>query len=122
MHRFLKVNLSKCIIAIVFLLSTLLFSCTGADVKPKCWHNAYYQAVVVESELGFPTRIVVGRNRITEGGHAQAQAYVNGRWQWLSLSHRPVIVIEDIKDRDWNRIEKPPEYYTKERVFEMWGR
>ena len=119
--RRLKVSTVYFVIVTPLLLS-LLISCTGVDIKPRCWQNAYYQAVVVESELGLPTRIVVGRNRITEGGHAQAQAYINGRWQWLSLSNRPVVVLEDRKDRAWSEIEKPLEFYTKEKVFEMWGK
>lgn len=119
--RRIKVAPASFVIVTMLLLS-LLISCTGVDIRPRCWQNAYYQAVVVESELGLPTRIAVGRNRITEGGHAQAQAYINGRWQWLSLSSRPVVVIEDRKDRAWSAIEKPPEFYTKEKVFEMWGR
>jgi len=76
----------------------------------------------VESELGLPTRIVVGRNRATEGGHAQAQAYLNGKWQWLSLSHRPTIVIENRKDRAWSKINKSAQVYTKEQVVSMWGK
>ncbi|NQT68218.1 MAG: hypothetical protein HQ552_01410 [Desulfobacteraceae bacterium] len=76
----------------------------------------------MESELGLPTRIVVGRNRATEGGHAQAQAYMDGKWQWLSLSHRPTIVIENRKDRAWSKIKKSEQFYTKEQVVSMWGK
>jgi hypothetical protein len=100
----------------------LLASCASVEVKPRCWQNAYYQAVVVETELGLPTRIVVARNRATEGGHAQAQAYVDGKWQWLSLSQRPTIVIENRKDRAWGKINKPAQFYTKEQVVHMWGK
>jgi len=119
--RRIKVSTAYFFIVTTLLLS-LLISCTGVDIRPRCWQNAYYQAVVVESELGLPTRIAVGRNQIFEGGHAQAQAYINGRWQWLSLSNRPLVMIEDRKDRAWSEIKKPPEFYTKEKVVEMWGK
>ncbi len=119
-NRRIQISIAYLVIAVTVL--PFLISCAGVDVRPKCWQNAYYQAVVVESELGLPTRIVVGRNRITEGGHAQAQAYVNGQWQWLSLSNRPVILIENKKDQAWSRINKAPEFYSKEKVFEMWGK
>jgi hypothetical protein len=114
-----KSNLRTVIIVIVV---CLLASCASVEVKPRCWQNAYYQAVVVETELGLPTRIVVARNRATEGGHAQAQAYVDGKWQWLSLSQRPTIVIENRKDRAWGKINKPAQFYTKEQVVNMWGK
>jgi hypothetical protein len=107
---------------IVIIVACLLVSCASVEVKPRCWQNAYYQAVVVETELNLPTRIVVARNRATEGGHAQAQAYVDGKWRWLSLSHRPTIVIENRKDRAWNKINKPAQFYTKEQVINMWGK
>ena len=109
-------------IIVTTIAACLLVSCVSVDVKPRCWQNAYYQAVVVESELGLPTRIVVARNRATEGGHAQAQAYLDGKWQWLSLSHRPTILIENRKDRAWNKISKPAVFYTKEQVINMWGK
>jgi hypothetical protein len=122
MQGYLKVSITYFIILTILLLLSLLVSCTGVDIRPKSWQNAYYQAVVVESEFGLPTRIAVGRNKITEGSHAQAQAYINGRWQWLSLSRRPVILIENTKDRAWSKIKKPVEYYSKEKVFKMWGK
>ena len=122
MHRPLKAPIVCCIIVVTLLLLSLLVSCASIDVKPRCWQNAYYQAVVVETELGLPTRIVVGRNRATEGGHAQAQAYVNGKWQWLSQSNRPTIVIENRKDRAWSKINKSAQVYTKEQVVSMWGK
>jgi len=100
----------------------LLASCASVGVKARCWQDAYHQAVVVETELGLPTRIVVARNRATEGGHAQAQAYLDGKWQWLSLSHRPTILIENRKDRAWSKINKPAVFYTKEQVINMWGK
>ncbi len=121
MHRHLKAPVTYSIIAAILLL-LLLVSCATVDVKPRCWQNAYYQAVVVETELGLPTRIVIGRNRATEGGHAQAQAFLNGRWQWLSQSNRPTIVIENRKDRAWSKINKPAQFYTKEQVVSIWGK
>ncbi len=121
MHRHLKAPVTYSIIAATLLL-LLLVSCATVNVKPRCWQNAYYQAVVVETELGLPTRIVIGRNRATEGGHAQAQAFLNGRWQWLSQSNRPTIVIENRKDRAWSKINKPAQFYTKEQVVSIWGK
>jgi len=96
----------------------LLVSCASVpvSVQPRCWQMAHHQAMVVETELGLPTRIIVGRNRPDEGGHAQAQAYLDGKWQWLSQSNRPAIVIENRKDRAWSKIHKPTQPYTKEQV------
>jgi len=122
MYRHLKAPVKYCIIVATPLLLSLLVSCASIDVKPRCWQNAYYQAVVVESELGLPTRIIVGRNQATEGGHAQAQVYMNGKWQWLSQSNRPTIVIENRKDRAWSKINKSAQFYTKEQVVSMWGK
>ena len=122
MHRHLKAPVTYSIIVASLLLLSLLVSCASVDVKPRCWQNAYYQAVVVETELGLPTRIVVGRNLSTEGGHAQAQAFLNGKWQWLSQSNRPTIVVENRKDRAWSKIKKSAQFYTKEQVVGMWGK
>lgn len=122
MYSHLKAPVKYFIIVVTLLLLSLLVSCASVDVKPRCWQNAYYQAVVVETELGLPTRIVIGRNRATEGGHAQAQAFLNGRWQWLSQSNRPTIVIENRKDRAWSKINKPAQFYTKEQVVSIWGK
>ncbi len=121
------------LISIVVLL-LLLTSCARRDVtivsfgiKSRYWHNAYYQAVVIESELGLPTRIVIGRNQPTEEGHAQAQAYVDNRWQWISWQwvsqfDRPIVFIDNRKDQAWGKIHKSKQYYTKEQVINLWGR
>jgi len=65
---------------VLILLSVWLQACATA-VEPVCRHKALYQAISFHELTGAPVRIAVGTS--DEGTHAQAQARVNGKWEWL---------------------------------------
>ena len=64
-------------------ISLILFSAGCAhSIYPKCRHNAVLQALVFGEE--YPTRIAYGPSSSGSGkNHAQAQAYIDGKWRWL---------------------------------------
>jgi hypothetical protein len=60
----------------------LLLAGCAQSISPKCRHNAVLQALVFGEE--YPTRIAYGPSSSGSGkNHAQAQAYIDGRWRWL---------------------------------------
>lgn len=106
--------MKKLIIIAIFLLT----GCAHTDIvlKPVCRHNAVYCAVVVEDILDIPTRIAQASSIYPKGyHHAQAQAFYEGRWQWIKLGVTMVIV-NDVKDSGWNAAKSwgPAYYFTKE--------
>lgn len=60
--------------------------------KPVCRHNAVMCALVVGEH--YPVRIMHGPTDTPYWNHAQAQAYIDGQWQWLCLSGGEVFVCE----------------------------
>ncbi|MCP4348796.1 MAG: hypothetical protein GY795_25235 [Desulfobacterales bacterium] len=91
-ERIYSSPVNKRSICFVFLLSVFIFA-SCAPVKtvksiqvPACRHNAVYQAVTFGDQSGSPVRIAVGRSTVDKYiRHAQAQAYVNGRWEYLKM-------------------------------------
>lgn len=76
--------MKKTLIA-ALIATTMLLSCGPKIIgKPVCRHNALFVAMVA-GEV-HPVRIVYGPVVGDEGtGHVQTQAYIDGRWQWLTL-------------------------------------
>jgi hypothetical protein len=75
------------------LLVCLLISCAGTKVIPVCRHKAVYTAISYGDIENKKVRIVVGPSHIIDNKwifHAQAQAYVNGSWEWLVLDYGEV--------------------------------
>jgi hypothetical protein len=64
----------------LILLCVWLQAC-ATTVEPVCRHKAVYQAISFHDITGDPVRIAVGPSDI--GAHAQAQALVDGKWEWL---------------------------------------
>jgi hypothetical protein len=62
-------------------LAVWLQACATTSVEPNCRHMALYQAITFHDLTGAPVRIAIGPS--DEGLHAQAQAKVNGKWEWL---------------------------------------
>ena len=113
------------LVVFIGLILLLIISCTTTPmVKSKCWQKSYFSALVTETEKGYKTRIVYARNRKTGEGHAQAQAFIDGRWQWLTYGFT-YITIADVADKQWsydhfywNKLY----YITKEQALIMWGK
>jgi len=75
---------------IILFIVLLLSSCaTNHTFKPVCRHYALLQAQVVGEY--YPVRIIVGETK--DGGlHAQAQAKIADKWQWLNSDRAWVYV------------------------------
>jgi hypothetical protein len=71
---------SYCLAGALILLSVCLQACATA-VETTCRHRALCQAISFHDLKGVPVRIAIGPS--DEGLHAQAQAKVNGKWEWL---------------------------------------
>ena len=79
----------KCMYLILFGL-ILVSACKPAHV-PLCRHNAVYQAVTFGDQSGYPVRIAVGRSTLSQSKrHAQAQAYISGKWEYLKIYNSSV--------------------------------
>ena len=68
-------------LAAALILSTVWLQACATAVEPVCRHKAVYQAISFHDLTGHPVRIAVGPSDI--GTHAQAQAQVDGKWEWL---------------------------------------
>lgn len=77
--------MNKLLTAALIATTILLASCGPKIIgKPVCRHNALFVAMVA-GEV-HPVRIVYGPVVGDEGtGHVQAQAYIDGKWRWLTL-------------------------------------
>ena len=74
-------HIQKAIIVIILILTSLLSSC-APTMNAKCRHKAIFCASIMRES--YPVRIVTGLN--PQGiRHAQAQARVNDRWEWLVM-------------------------------------
>jgi len=67
------------------ILTALLLVGCGHAFYPKCRHKAVLAGITV-AEYGYPVRIVSGTTK--DGRHAQAQAFIDSRWQWLRVGDR----------------------------------
>ncbi len=63
-------------------LASLLLGC-ATSVQPVCRHDAIYQAMTFSDLTGCPVRIAVGYSTRLNKVHAQAQAFLGGKWTWL---------------------------------------
>ena len=72
------------------IVPVFLMSCT-ASWQPQCRHQALYTAAVLQED--YRVQIVTG---LTPRGqrHAQAQACISGRWEWLSLVNDSITITE----------------------------
>jgi hypothetical protein len=75
----------KKVLLAALIATTMLLSCGPKIIgQPVCRQNALFVAMVA-GEV-HPVRIVYGPVVGDEGnGHVQTQAYIDGRWQWLTL-------------------------------------
>ena len=60
----------------------LILFLSGCGNRAVCRHEAL-TAAIVEAENGYQVRIVSGTTNF--GRHAQAQAFIDGEWQWLGI-------------------------------------
>ena len=63
-------------------LASLLLGC-ATSVQPVCRHDAIYQAMTFSDLTGCPVRIAIGYTTRSNKVHAQAQAFLDGKWTWL---------------------------------------
>lgn len=76
----------------------LFMGCAVKYVEPVCRHKAVFCALTWSDLEYVPVRIAVGPSTVRDGrSHAQAQARVNGKWQWLVVSGDVIAVGE----QDW---------------------
>jgi len=68
-------------LGIIAILSSVWLQACATAVQPSCRHMALYQAITFHDLTGAPVRIAIGPS--DEGLHAQAQAKVNSKWEWL---------------------------------------
>ena len=80
---------------IVIMSCVLIFAAVGCSQlwSPNCGSLSIYQAHVMTIR-GYETRIAITPTEKPGIYHAQAQARVNGEWQWLSSDHAQVWVGE----------------------------
>lgn len=97
----------------------ILMSCfTTPDVQPVCRHEALFAALAWGDLRDDKVRIAIGKTgrTIRDSGkpewHAQAQAFVNGKWEWLDVNCTVVSIGE--KDRF------APSRYMTAAEFAMW--
>jgi hypothetical protein len=69
------------LLSIIVVLSGVWLQACATAVQPSCRHMALYQAITFRDLTGAPVRIAIGPS--DEGLHAQAQAKVDGEWEWL---------------------------------------
>ncbi len=68
------------------LLSILMFVSCSPTHAPLCKHDAVYQALTFGDQSGYPVRIAVGQSNLHKNKrHAQAQAYIDGKWEYLRI-------------------------------------
>ena len=100
--------------AALILLCLCLQAC-ATTVEPACSHKAVYQAISFHDLTGHPVRIAVGRSN--KGDHAQAQARIDGTWEWLEGDD--LSVSTGYKDKVWGW--KPQRYVSVEEFLRYFG-
>jgi len=81
-RNYLIISILYFLVCIVIILWPI--SGCSTIVHPRCRHNAIYQAITFSDLTGCPVRIAVGPTPIPGIAHAQAQAFVDGEWKWLT--------------------------------------
>lgn len=90
---------------VILLVLACLIGCSGVEMRPVCRHDAVYCAIVA-SERYPAVRIVCGEIKIPQHGkrtktpylvvkHAQAQALIDGSWEYLILRFGVVKMASD---------------------------
>ena len=76
------------------IILTFFLGCAHSLGEMVCRHEATVCALVAGEK--YPVRIVLGHSKKYSGisQHAQAQAYVNGKWEWLHLCGDDVLIVE----------------------------
>jgi hypothetical protein len=100
--------------AALVLLGVWLQAC-ATTVEPVCSHKAIYQAISFQDLTGAPVRIAVGPSN--KGDHAQAQAKVDGKWEWLEGNDFSVSTGYMDRVRGW----KPERYVSVEEFLKYFG-
>ena len=100
--------------AALILLCLCLQAC-ATTVEPACSHKAVYQAISFHDLTGAPVRIAVGPSN--KGDHAQAQARIDGTWEWLEGDD--LSVSTGYKDKVWGW--KPDRYVSVEAFLTYFG-
>jgi len=84
----------KCVVFVFFLC--FLSSCGTQAVYPVCRHKVIYCAMLYSDLRGVPVRLAVGYRFSSDGCsyglHTQAQAYIDGKWQWLVMDREVCMV------------------------------
>lgn len=70
-----------------------MVGCSYQQWSPNCGSYSIYQAHVMTIR-GYDTRIAITPTEKPGIYHAQAQALINGKWEWLKSDYAPVIVGE----------------------------
>lgn len=94
---------------LVALLVFALAACAPSQVGV-CRHRAVYSAIVMSES--YPVRIAVGD--AGTGRHAQAQARINGNWQWLKMGPDYWVTVGDQESFT------PDQYYTLQAYVALW--
>lgn len=96
--RFNEIIILVCLLG-MGICAILLDSCAlPPQVDPVCRHEALYAAVSWGDLRNEPVRIAIGPTNKRINGtdefwwHAQAQAKVNGKWEWLEMNCSNVVV------------------------------
>jgi len=86
----------------IAVVGILLMGCAGTKdyVRPTCVSRSIYQAVGVAIEMKYPVRIVISHTADPMVDHAQAQAFVGGRWVWLT-QYGDVVFLSDINEEGY---------------------
>uniref|UniRef100_A0A6M3Y0Y2 Uncharacterized protein n=1 Tax=viral metagenome TaxID=1070528 RepID=A0A6M3Y0Y2_9ZZZZ len=95
----LKISLICLAIAVAGIL--FIGCATTKDyVQPSCVPRSIYQSVGVSLEMKHPVRIVISHTADPLVDHAQAQAFVDGRWIWLT-QQGDVVFLSDINEEGY---------------------
>ncbi|KKS26148.1 MAG: hypothetical protein UU87_C0003G0068 [Parcubacteria group bacterium GW2011_GWA2_42_11] len=73
----------------ILLFIVILSTGCATSFQGVCRHEAIYAVSVVGER--YPVRIAVGKSAVPEG-HSQAQAFINGRWEWLKVRWPNVVI------------------------------
>lgn len=101
-RRFTALIIMVCAIGMIAGIVVSMNACAyGEFAKPVCRHNALFAAATWGDIKGDNVKVVLGptdRINKTTGKvywHAQAQAFVNGQWEWLQVCADNTICIGD---------------------------
>jgi hypothetical protein len=76
----------------LFIISCLFFLSSCSGISPVCRHYSLMNALVY-SEKGYNINIATGNSLSNPSKfHAQAQAFINGKWKWLKFKNGKVYI------------------------------